>query len=88
MIYDISKYYSFFVISLQEFRNSFVSVLYVIQKLVYHIIYLKLIRKFGTVFTYQIVTNDILTLFLFFFLQTGLNILIIDCGSADVLCHK
>ena len=88
MIYDISKYYSFFVISLQEFRNSFVSVLYVIQKLVYHIICLKLIRKFGIVFTYQIVTNDILTLFLFFFLQTGLNILIIDCGSADVLCHK
>ena len=88
MIYDISKYYSFFVISLQEFRNSFVSILYVTQKLVYHIIYLKLIRKFVIVFTYQIVTNDILTLFLFFFLQTGLNILIIDCGSADVLCHK
>ena len=86
MIYDISKYYSFFVISLQEFRNSFVSILYVTQKLVYHIIYLKLIRKFVIVFTYQIVTNDILTLFLFFFLQTGLNILIIDC--ADVLCHK
>ena len=88
MIYDISKYYSFFVISLQEFRNSFVSILYVTQKLVYHIIYLKLIRKFVIVFTYQIVTNDILTLFLFFFLQTGLNILIIDCGSADVICHK